>query len=69
MSYDHDDEPYDPNLPADWQQPNWREENKVHNWRNHVSDEVRELWPTFSDLQKKALARQAEVHAMAEHWD
>ncbi len=55
--------------PSDWQSPEWDEEDKVHNWRNYISEEVQEMWDTFTDVQKQALARQAQSEADNEDWD
>jgi hypothetical protein len=68
MSDDPND-PHGPSLPEDYAEPNWDEEERVHNWRNHVSEEVMVLWPTFTDEQKQALAKQAQFCADQEEWD
>lgn len=57
------------NTPNDAQEPHWEREDRVHNWRNHVSDEIEALWPTFTPEQRAALARQAQELADAERWD
>ena len=56
-------------LPDDWEHPRWGTKWKTHNWRNHVTDEVAEMWQSFSAEQKKALARQAQALAEAEEWN
>lgn len=56
-------------VPFDWENPNWKEEDRVHNWRNYVSDEMQEMWHTFTPLQKQAIARAADEIAGREHWD
>jgi hypothetical protein len=55
--------------PSDYAVPDWGIHDKVHCWRNYISDEVRALWPEFSDAQKAALARQADEIASREEWD
>jgi hypothetical protein len=51
---------------SDWWRPDWNAGGKVHNWRNYVSEEVRAMWDTFNDDQKKALYRQANDNAERE---
>jgi hypothetical protein len=57
------------NTPTDFSNPEWGTVSRVHNWRNYISDEVKELWSTFTDQQKQALARMAQVIADREDWD
>jgi hypothetical protein len=56
-------------VPADWADPEWENATKVHDWLNHVPEHIQAIWPTFSDEQKKAIARWAEESASNEHWD
>jgi hypothetical protein len=51
--------------------PNWERSNfdKTHEWRRYVSEEVQEIWHTFTPLQKAALARQAQEQADQEEWE
>jgi hypothetical protein len=49
--------------------PEWDRAGRVHDWRNYISERVKELWDTFSDEQKLALVEQADEHASNEHWD
>jgi hypothetical protein len=49
--------------------PEWHKADRVHDWRNHVSENVKALWPTFTNEQKFALVEQAEECAGNEHWD
>lgn len=55
--------------PSDWDKPKWYAEDRVHNWRNYISESVRSMWSSFTDEQKKALAAQAEEQAAQEEWD
>lgn len=57
------------NLPIDWQEPNWKEYSKVHNWRNYVSYEIEKMWDDFSIAQKIALAKNFQNIADQEEWD
>jgi hypothetical protein len=52
-----------------YQSPDWDEEDRVHNWRNYVSDELRAMWGTFTPEQRSAIGRSAEEQASREEWD
>lgn len=54
---------------ADYAEPKWDEYERVHGWRNYVNEELRRIWPTFSDEQKLAVARNARDIASQEDWD
>ncbi len=49
--------------------PKWKEAGNVHDWRNHVTEEVRAIWHTFTDKQKYVLATAADYHAGNEEWE
>jgi len=53
----------------DWQHPDWDEGNRVHNWRNYAPFELIEMWETFTDEQKKAIAFALDECASNEHWE
>lgn len=55
--------------PSDWESPDWQSLSVVHEWKRYVSDRVRELWHSFTDEQKIALAQQADEIASKEEWD
>ncbi len=55
--------------PHNWAEPDWYARGKVHDWRNYVSKEVRDMWFTFTEVQCQALARQAQKQADKEEWD
>jgi hypothetical protein len=55
--------------PPDWAAPDWSNTGRVHDWKNYITDEVREMWNTFTDAQKQAIARQADKTASSEYWD
>lgn len=57
------------NTPPDYLEPDWENAKRVHDWKNHVGDEIQALWLTFNPAQKAALARQAEKLASDEDWD
>jgi len=55
--------------PQDWDAPEWANAYCVHEWKNYISTEVQQIWHSFTDYQKKAIARQAEENAEREEWD
>lgn len=55
--------------PRDYANPDFTDYDAVHNWRNYIGDELRAIWATFSDEQKRVIARQANITAEAEDWD
>lgn len=54
---------------GDYLNPKWDEAGRVHDWRNYISDELRAMWHTFNDAQKRAIARSAEERAGNEEWE
>lgn len=59
----------DYNTPKDWEEPTWHFYEKVHGWRNYVSEEIQDNWDTFSNEQKQMLARYFDEIASREEWD
>lgn len=55
--------------PHDYKNPEWDNANRVHNWRNYISEELRDCWQSFGDTQKAMIARNADDAAGREHWD
>lgn len=55
--------------PIDWNEPEWENARKCHDWKNHVTAEVQSMWATFTEAQQVALARQAQDAADSEEWD
>lgn len=55
--------------PSDYAVPDWSNDSRVHEWKNYISKELRQMWGTFSDMQKAALARNAQECADREEWD
>lgn len=49
--------------------PEWEKATKVHDWRNHVPEQVQEMWCTFSIKQREALYNWARNNAENEEWD
>lgn len=55
--------------PDDWKEPDWDKRERVHCWRNYISEPVRLIWWTFTKEQKQALAEMLQEVADAEHWE
>jgi len=53
----------------DWSNPLWMESNPVHCWRNYAPKQLRDIWHSFSDNQKKHIAFTLQIIADNEHWD
>ena len=49
--------------------PQWSKADRVHDWRNYISDHVRAMWDTFTDEQKFALVEMANERAGWEIWE
>ena len=54
---------------TDISNPEFEKAGKVHDWRNHVPQIIRDLWKTFTAEQKIALMTWAENLAELEHWE
>lgn len=49
--------------------PEWDKATEVHDWRNHVPENVQSIWSTFKIEQRMALVEWAESLASREEWD
>lgn len=56
-------------VPPDYRNPDWTHNRRVHEWKNHVGPLIKEIWHTFSDEQRAAIALEADNSAANEHWD
>lgn len=59
----------DDRLPNDWENPNWSNISRVHDWKNYISDEVADTWDEFTEKQKMSIARMANDTASNENWE
>jgi hypothetical protein len=50
-------------------QPEWTAARRVHDWRNHISDELRGLWAELSPESRLLAFSSASLDADAEDWD
>lgn len=49
--------------------PHWAGAEKVHDWRNYASEQLKNIWSTFSDEQKRVVAETLQETADKEIWD
>lgn len=56
-------------VPNDWEEPKWEVKDKVHCWRNYVSDNLKNIWDTFDCDQKQIIAEAFQEIADGEDWD
>ena len=49
--------------------PDWEAGSHIHNWRNHIPEQIRVMWDTFTRAQKLALTEWADDLAGEEHWE
>jgi len=57
------------NVPTDWQSPKWVECDRVHNWRNYASEDLKLVWCSFTDEQKQIISECLQDCADREEWD
>ena len=57
------------NTPDDYKDPRWDEYDKVHCWRNYVSEDLIAIWDEFTDDQKSIIATDFQAIADNEDWD
>ena len=53
----------------DWKNPDFENPAICHDWKNYVSEEVSEIWHSFTDEQKEKLAHNFDYMADLEEWD
>lgn len=49
--------------------PDWEGAGRIHDWRNHVGENTKHIWNTFTREQKYAIMLDAERLADYEEWD
>lgn len=55
--------------PSDWQNPKWEVEEKVHNWRNYASEDIKQSWLEMSGKHRLIIAACLDDIAGNEEWD
>lgn len=56
-------------VPEEVSNPAWMRASVVHDWRNHINQDIRDMWDTFTPDQQLALSKQAQTLADNENWD
>ncbi|WP_137962975.1 recombinase RecA [Klebsiella variicola] len=54
--------------PEDYLSPDWTNNEKVHNWRNYASEELKRTWHTFTSEQRRVVAEALKEVADMEEW-
>lgn len=49
--------------------PDWEAGGRVHNWRNHIGEHTKAVWPTLTENQRLAIILDADDAASNEQWD
>jgi hypothetical protein len=56
-------------LPTDFMEPDWNEYERVHCWRNYVSDSFRAIWHLLTPRERAILSLMAYDRTDDERWD
>ena len=57
------------NPPNDWNDPEWKKYDRVHNWRNYASQELEDGWSDLPESLKIILSANFNEMASNEEWD
>lgn len=49
--------------------PEWSNSRRMHDWRNYISEEIKEAWYSFTETQRMMLYRQADKRADEEEYE
>ena len=49
--------------------PEFEKADRVHDWRNHVPGEIKQVWETLTEREKTLVAFVAIESAESEEWD
>jgi len=52
-----------------WRDPEWEKANRVHDWRNYATEEIKRLWPSFTEEQQQAIFEMLDEFASREEWE
>ena len=55
--------------PSDYLDPVWDEFDRVHNWRNYASDELKAIWLGLLPDVRRIVAECLQTVADNEEWD
>ena len=56
-------------MPRDTLKPEWHNVHKAHDWKNYVTDDLKNVWSTFSQIQTILIAEALQKIADAEEWE
>lgn len=54
--------------PVDYATPEWGKARRVNEWKNYISENMKKMWPHFTDEQKAIIAENADEIAGIEEW-
>ena len=55
--------------PEEYLSPEWSDREKVHDWENYASEDLKRIWHTFTDKQKRVVAEALTEAAEREDWE
>jgi len=55
--------------PMDYENPDWDDAGRVHDWRNYASNDLRAAWTEFSVRHRAIIAASLQDAADREEWD
>jgi hypothetical protein len=58
-----------PTAPTDWNNPNWQNARKVHDWKNYTTEHIRLIWDSLTTDQKIIFSSAFQEIADNENWD
>ena len=56
-------------IEQDLDNPNFKELDRIHNWRNHIDYDIKNVWKKLTKREKFLIAYLAEKEADQEEWD
>lgn len=56
-------------VPNDWNEPDFQNTSKCHDWKNYVTVNVAGSWDTLKNFQKKAIAQCLQSIVDREEWE
>lgn len=56
-------------LGASVREPAWDARGRVHDWRNHIPNQVADVWADLSDDARGVATYLAQIAASNERWD
>lgn len=57
--------------PMDYREPDWTppERGFMHDWKEYVPPTLQQMWPSFTDEQKRKISEELQLRADQEDWD